>query len=52
MKMSTNFGSPSYSLETIEAFTLALTSDVPSLFEAAPSWTHVKLFHYIKYYNI
>ena len=41
MKMSTNFGSPSYSLETIEAFTLALTSDVPSLFEAAPSWSDV-----------
>ncbi len=38
MKMSTNFLSPSYSTETIDAFTLALTSESSSLFEGAPSW--------------
>jgi hypothetical protein len=41
MKMSTNFASPTYNTETCDAFTLALASDTPSLFEATNTWTNV-----------
>jgi hypothetical protein len=41
MKMSTNFGIPTYNTETCDAFTLALASDTPSLFEATNTWTDV-----------
>ena len=41
MKMSTNFMTPSYNAETIDAFTLALTSESSSLFEATSSWSDV-----------
>jgi hypothetical protein len=41
MKMSTDFSSPNYNTETCDAFTLALTSDKKSLFEATHTWSDV-----------
>ncbi len=38
MKMSTNFMTPFFNAETIDAFTLALTSEPSSLFEGTSSW--------------
>jgi hypothetical protein len=41
MKMSRDFANPTYNTETCDSFTLALTPDWASLFEATPAWTDV-----------